>query len=456
MLFSRGKKASAQKANAQDPLVAIDIGTYKVRLIAGMVSDNGEVEVSYYDEVPSQGMVGGSVSDLNALSEVLSGLVQKYEKTTQSKFSHCFVGISGKHIESRNEVGEATVPTHTITEADRENALQHASSIKIADYKHIIHVVPQAYMTDVMRDNFESEKNAYIINPIGMSAMRLSVGVHLIACDEDQENNLRSAVENLSPDAVVDHVIFNGLAAADAVLTQAEKDIGVCLIDFGGGSVNVAVYHDGKLILTFGLGLGGISITKAIATHFGLPLNVSDIIKCDYGVAHSSYLGEGPDLIAVSPLDSDKEEDKVIVLKQTLANVIGYKLSDIFALISNRIDNYSRSIKEPIAIGAGYVITGGVSQTRSIALFAANQLKPKNSKIATFVKTRVGLPRGVVGNYDELNSPECATAIGLLRVGHAMQMEANHNLQMDAERKRQSNVLVKSWRAIKEWMSDEL
>lgn len=456
MLFSRGNKANAKQANAQDPLVAIDIGTCNVRLIAGMVSEKGEITVKYYNERESQGMVNGSVSDLNALSEVISQLVQDYEQETQNTFTHCIVGISGKHIESRNEMGEATVPTHTITENDRKNALQHASSIKIADYKHLIHVIPQAYMTDAMRDNYESEKSAYIINPIGMSAMRLSVGVHLIACDEDQENNLKAAVESLSPDVVVDQVIFNGIAAADAVLTQAEKDIGVCLVDFGGGTVNVAVYNDSKLILTFGLGLGGQSITKEIATHFGLPLKLANVIKCNFGIAHPAFLDESEQtLISISTVDGDTDNDKVLVMPHDLANSICYKLSDIFAMIINRIDNYSRTLKEPIALGAGFVLTGGVSQTRGMAMLATNKLCPKEN-VSFSGKTRVGLPRGVIGDYEQLNTPACATAVGLLRVGYSVMQEENHEQLMAAERKRQSSTIVKAWHSLKDWLSQEL
>lgn len=455
MLFQRNK-ASTNQADTQQPLVAIDIGTCKVRLIAGTVNEKGEVLVSYYNEKDSQGMVNGSVSDLHALSEVLSQLVQNYEQEMNTTFRHCIVGIAGKHIESRNEVGEATVPSHTITENDRKNALQHARSIKIADYKHLIHVIPQAYMTDVMRDNYDSDKSAYIINPVGMSAMRLSVGVHLIACDEDQENNLRSAVESLSPDAVVDQVIFNGVAAADAVLTPAEKDIGVCLIDFGGGTVNVAVYNDGKLILTFGLGLGGDSITKEIATRFGVPLSLSNVVKCNYGVAHSSFLN--PDDQTLISISTTGTEESVVVTRQELATAICYKLSDIFAMITNRIDNYSRSIKEPIALGAGFVLTGGVAQTQGMAILATRKLLAKDNMTISSKprKARVGLPRGVVGDYEVLNTPACATAIGLLRLGHTIQEEENHEQLRAAEIRRKSGSVAKMWHNLKDWLSQEL
>lgn len=456
MLFSKGKKANAQQANAQEPLVALDIGTYKVRLIAGMVGDEGEITVSYYDVKSSYGMKAGSVSDLKQLSDVLSELVHKYESETGNTFTHCFIGISGCHIESRNEVGEATVPTHTITETDRSNALQHARSIKIADYKHIIHSIPQAYMTDVIRDNFESDRNAYIINPIGMSAMRLSVGVHLIACDEDQESNLRSAVESLSQNSVVDHVFFNGYAAAEAVLTQAEKDIGVCLIDFGGGAVNVSVYNDGKLILTFGINQGGGAVDREIAKRFGTSLGVSDYLKRHYGVSHPCLMDAEQTTLSICTPVSENTEDKVMVPMNNLANVICYKLSDIFAMISNRIENYARSIKEPIMIGGGFVLTGGMANIRGIEQLASSQLGQKDNTMPAPVKIRIGIPRGVIGDYDDLATPDCATAVGLLRIAHSVQQDENHKRMLADERKRQSNVIVKGWNAFREWMSDEL
>lgn len=446
------KKASTKEADTQEPLVAIDIGSYRIRLIAGMVSDTGEVDVVYYDERPSQGMFNGSVSDLHALSGVLSDLVQSYESATSNHFKRCMVSIAGKHIESRNEKGEATVPSHTITENDRKNALQHARSIKIADHTHLIHVIPQAYMTDVMRDSYGSDySHDYITNPLGMSAMRLSVGVHLIACDEDQDSNLRAAVEQLSADATVEHVIFTGIASADAVLTQAEKEIGVCLVDLGEGTVNVAVYNDGKLILTFGLSLGGSAITKDIATRFGIPLHIADVVKCRVGTAH--YVPQENDHPMVSI--TTEEEEQLCFMCSDLSGVIIYKLTDIFAMVCNRIDNFARTIKEPIALGAGFVLTGGVANTDELDYFVKKRVKFKEvSSLSN--KVRIGVPRGVKGNYEILNSPESATAVGLLRLGHNILQEENHEQLKAAERKRQNGVIAKTWRTIKDWLSQEL
>lgn len=454
MLFSRGKKANAKQATAKEPLVAIDIGTYTVRLIAGMVTDEDNILVSYYKELPSKGMSNGGVSDLNALSSVLSELVHHYETDTNFKFTNCFIDIGGKSIESVNEIGETTVPSHVVTENDMQNALIHARSIKIDDYKHIIHVVPQAYMTDATKDNYDAEKSPYITNPLGMSAMRLSVGAHLIACDEAQENNLCTAMMSISPDIAVDRVIFKGYAAAEAVLTQSDKDLGVCLIDFGAGTVNVAIYNDGKLILSFGLSEGGDAITREIATRNGLELSVANKVKSVYGAAHPMCIDHNIAYIMVDTIYTPVNNDRAYLTLNNLASAICYKLTDIFAMITNRIDNYSRTIKEPIAFGAGFVITGGVALTTGINMLASNNLAPKD--ILGPRKTRVGLPRGVIGDYAELNSPACATVIGLLRIGHKILQDESLEERLDAERKRQSNAVVKAWYSLKKWVSDEL
>lgn len=442
MIFSKGSKAQAESF-AHDPLVAVDIGSSKIRLLAGEVNDSGEINVIYFKEIPSAGMVNGAVSDLNELSDKLSELVHDYESATEFTFSHCIIGISGRHIMSENELGNATVPTHRVTEQDRQHAIAHASSIKFSDLNHIIHVLPQTYEIDDAKD---------ITNPIGLSAMRLGVVVHLIACNEDQENNLRSAIERLSPNISVDQVIYSGIAAADAVLSQNDKDLGVCLIDYGEGTVDVSVYENSNLVLTFGLEYGGRRMTRDIATRFGVPLRTSEIIKIKHGVAHPGLLDER-EANTILSIPVRHTEEKVLIGRIELANTVGLLLSDTFNQIRNRLELYTRSTGQQLALGAGFVLTGGVAKTVGICRLGSIKLSPQEGSFKVLV--RVGEPRGVITDFDEMLSPDCATVVGLLRFGYAALQDSDKTRRMEEERKRNSNSIVKAVSSFKAWLSRE-
>ncbi len=444
MWFNKGAKARAKHANAQEPLLAMDIGSNKIRLIVGEVNDNGEVNVTYFDECPSDGVLNSSVSDIDKLSNKLSSLIESYEAETEQTFSQCVIGMSGIHIESINYSGEANVPTGKITEIDRNTAIDHAAMYKFSESQHLIHVVPQAYFTK--RDNEVS-------NPIGMSSSYIKVNAHLITCNEDQENDLRAAFERLSSNISIDEVIYNGIAAADAVLSQEQKEIGVCLVDIGGGSTSVAVYDKGKLVMTFGLKLSGNSITQHVATKLNLPLRVAEFAKRTCGLAHPCLLEDGPEFYSVTPKGYS---DPCLISVKELATNIGFELMDITRVVLNRVQGYYKETGQSLALGAGFVITGGVAKTVGIDLLIQATLK--DDKVKTVVN--IGKPRGVTYEGDEeeaakLDSPEWATAIGLLRVAYSMEQDRQRRREAVDAYKSQSGTVAKTLSWIKAWLAKE-
>lgn len=451
MWFNKKGKTDNKKDNDPEKLLALDIGTYKIRLIEGSVTPEGEILITYFSEKESAGMKRSAVSDLNLLTKVISELAGEYEERTNKKFAHCIVGISGLYTVSRNEFGETTVPSHTVTETDRKNVLQHAGAISLGDNMHIMHVIPQGYMTDSMND--DSQNN--VSNPVGLRTMRLRAGVHLIACNEDRENDLRRAVEQVSADACADFMVCSGLAAADAVLSNEDKEIGVCVIDIGEGSTNIVLYHDGKLVMSCGIQPSGNDITRKISADCGITLNDSDYIKRDFGVAHIKYVSEDDPSILVQPPSPVNSDDVITITRECLAGNINYSLTNLLNIAKNRIEEYSNANKEPFMIGAGFVLTGGTAQLRNITAVASTNLAP--TKIPMAVRTRIGLPRSISKNsVTMLNSPEYATAVGLLKRGFIQRSEENAELRMLAERKRQSQGISKLARTIKDWLSSEL
>ena len=445
MFLFKGKKVSTTQDPDQDPLVAIDIGSSKIRLIAGEPAPDNKIKINYYAEKPSVGVSNSTISDLDKLTQKLAEMVREYEESGKL-FSHCSLGISGRYIDFKNRDGYATVPTHTVTELDRDNAIENASAMKLSDNQKILSSIPQDFKINEVTD---------IINPVGMKASRLDVSVHVITCSENQEQNLRSAITTLSPRFNVDHVIFNGIAAADAVLLQEEKEMGVCLINFGASSIDVAVYDRGKLIISFGLDKGGINVTRDIAINHGIPLTTAEYLKLTYGIAHPMLLTDKEQgMLLGVPVNNDKKGDTVCISRKDLAYTIGVSLCDPFRQISGRLErlNNGNKIKSNFTLGAGFVITGGVAGTQGIGSLAFNFLRP-NIKGARNV--RVAAPRDIITDREELLSPECATAVGLLKLGLFLDSEEERRQKSNNERKSSNNVFSRVANWTKDWLSNE-
>ena len=438
---NKSKTAAIERGTERSLLIGIDIGTSWLRLIAGTVDADGAVTVRFYREVKSSGMNAGSVSDLFALSDALTLLMQDVEPKLGHALDHCLLGIAGRHIESRNEHGTATVQNRIVSRVDRDHCIENARSVKLTEGNHIIHVIPQFYTCD---------NGSEIINPIGLSAMRVEVQVHIISCSRDQENNLRSAIQRVSSDVMIDRFVFTGIAAADAVLSLDDKNIGVCLIDYDAGTVNVAVYDRQRLIISFGLERGGNAITRAIALRYGLPLSLAEEIKCKYGAASSTLLSESDRKMSlqVSVGGADGQDEKVFISKADLADVIASGLQDVFNAVSDQIEHCSRDMGIVLNLGAGFVLTGGVAKTRSIEKLATLALSPNGYDL---VKVKVGNPRGVTWCDDSPVGPDKAVSVGLLRFGRS-DLDDRLQGEQGAQQEKGSSL----WAKIKEWFHKEL
>ncbi len=430
----------ARSGNAGEVLIAFDLGSSKLRLAAGEVAPDGAVRLIYFKEAPSFGINSGAVSDLSALAEALKFLAQDFESVTGIKITRCIMGIAGRHIYSRNTHGTATVQGRMISLTEKNAAIENARSVKDMNEggKHIIHVIPQQFAVD---DN-------EVDNPIGLHALRLDVDVHLISCNKDQENNLRSAIARLSSEAAVEFTAYNGIAAADAVLTEDEKDIGVCLIDYGAGTVNVAVYERKKLILSFGLQRGGNEISRQIATRYGLPQLQAEKIKYKYGVAHRDLLNDNErnTIVGVSVRVDGVVEEKVEIPMDSLAELMTTYILDISHSVHDFIEAYTRSAGMVLNLGAGIVLTGGMANVRGIdRLFSS-------SFSSSYVKVKIGTPRQVEKAESLDLGPESAVAIGLLRCAREKLNERQSVADENAGKGVGRNVLDR----IRRWIRTEL
>lgn len=409
-------KMNVGKRNSSDLYVAFDIGSSRIRLAAGYVDDDLQVEVIYYNECKSQGVQKATISNLSLLSKRLTLLSQDFLEKTGFDISHCILGISGKHIESKNEQNYTLVSGNRVSLKDVKGLLTSISHVKTQEGYHLIHTEPQVFLVD----NYEVE------NPVDLNTTRLEVKVHVIACLSDQEKNLRDAIGKVSSNIKVDAIAYNGLVASDLVLTEAEKEIGVIFLDIGAGAINVALYDRKKLVQTFALGIAGNDIIHHIATTYGIPFVDAESILVNH--ARASY-----DILTPEELNNSLRlkanfaqdvENEVIIPYDDLTKRIELCLKTIFNRIRDRIDNfYKDNPGANLSLGAGAVVSGGLANLKGLDYILRKELAPYNVPIN---KWRKGYARGVnvnsnaivrtIDNKDNaLAQPDKVVVLGLLR-----------------------------------------
>ncbi len=419
-LFRRSnanERRSEEHPVAGDLIFAFDLGSSTVRLTAAEVDENGVVCIRGYREQVSQGIKGGSVIDINALSMTLSELTREFEGAYSVHIERCVVGVPGTFISSSNQFGSATVKGSSVTTADQEAAIENARSganFNDSEYDRL-HTVLQNYIT---------ENSNEIINPIGQFAKRLNVEVHVVALKRSHAMNVSNVFYSLRPELRSPSFIYTGIAAADAVLTESQKELGVCLIDIGAGTTNVAVYDNRKLMLTFGLDRGGEGITQQISKTFGLPRNIAEELKKEMGVATTMALTEEQRNQIINVNIGDTEHPQPIpVPYMDLSICINKHLSDIFRLVTDRIQRIALEKKLTLNLSAGFVITGGVANTNGIeTLFSEQDASPYNTG-ALANRVHVGKPRaveikdlsGAQLDLETMTKPQQAVTIGMIR-----------------------------------------
>lgn len=448
---SRSSTAHLGQKKGNETLCAVDLGSSRVRIAAGRVSNDMQLEILGFSEVPSAGIIKGAVTDISKLSQVLSGLLISFNEKYGISSNRYLVGVAGSFIESCNERGTATVQSGVITLADRNRAIENARagiSFNGNEFE-IVHVIPQ---------NFITETSAEIQNPVGQYAKRLEVNTHIIGCSKMQARNLCHVFTQLSSDFSVECLAYNGIAAADSVLTDGEKEIGVCLIDIGAGTVDVAIYDNKRLIFSFGFNEGGEYITTTIAKEYGISMKAAEQVKIQFGVADQRFLTEEEQssIVEVPMIDNFTGiMNTVRISRYQLAASINRILRDIFRRIFDRITGFINSGKyNSLNLGAGYVITGGVAKTKFIERLLYESDMYGNYQEGTNAKIRVGHPLGVVSNLENrqiLGESDKAVVLGLLRCGKRAALE-RQRMENDG-----SGASVGSaWKRFKLWIDREL
>jgi cell division protein FtsA len=366
----------------------LDIGTTKVVALVGSV-EHGIIEIIGMGKAPSHGLEKGVVVDIGETTQSIKRAVEEAENMADVKIDSVYAGISGKHINSINNSGTVSISrdSRIITADDVRRVLETAQAIQIPPDSELIHVIPRQYIVDGQDG---------ITDPVGMTGTRLEVDVHIVTGSITAVHNIRRCVENLGIN--VDQIVLQPLASSYAVLNQAEKDLGVVLMDIGGGTTDIAIFRNGDIWFSKVLPIAGEQLTNDITVGLKVSREEAERIKLTEGLPHidEATADERLDITTIG------DEHKV-VSKRKLAKIIEPRLEELFDLAMGEIEDAGYRDLVP----AGIVLTGGTALLRGLPTFVQNRYN---------ISVRRGKnPQGIHGLSDIVESPIYATVIGLLK-----------------------------------------
>jgi cell division protein FtsA len=374
-------------------VAAIDVGTTKIVTLLGKRNENKKLEIVGFTRSNSRGIRRGEVLNPEEASNVVRDTIIDLQKRTGVIFSEVFVGIAGQHIrivKSRNYINRASYDD-SITAKDIEQLKHDANNIALDEGKEIIHILPQSYIVDNETD---------IFNPIGMLGKRLEANFNIVVGNIDSIKRIKKCIHQTG--LTIKEIVLEPLASADAVLYDEEREAGVALVDIGGGTTDVAVFHDNVLRHSAVIPFGGYVVTKDIKDACGLSETVAEEVKLQFGVALSEAAEENK--VIVIPAKIPGREPKEISIRN-LAHIIQARMEEIIDGIMFQIQNSGCADK----LGCGIVITGGGAMLRHLKeLF----------RFRTGMDVRMGYPgEHLDGESENINEPCYATGVGLLMKG---------------------------------------
>ena len=378
-------------------VVGLDIGTSKVAAIVGEVNPEGELEIIGIGSHQSRGLKKGVVINIESTVQSIQRAVEEAELMSGRQIDSVYAGIAGSHIRSINSHGIVAVRDRDreVYPQDVERVIDAAQAMAIPADQKILHILPQEYIID----NQEGIKE-----PLGMSGVRLEAKVHLVTCAVNAAQNIEKCIERCG--LTVNDMILEQLASSYAVLTDDERDLGVCLVDIGGGTTDIAVFTGGAIRHTAVIPIAGDQVTNDIAMALRTPTQYAEDIKMKYACA-LTQLARADETIKV-PGVGDKPMKELS--RQALAEVVEPRYDELFTLIQAEL---RRSGFEEL-VAAGIVLTGGASKMEGVIDLAEEIFH---------MPVSLGLPRNVAGLKDIVRNPVYATGVGLLQYGKQREEE---------------------------------
>jgi cell division protein FtsA len=374
------------KRSDRNLLVGLDVGTSKVVAIVGEIKVDGALEIIGIGSHPSRGLKRGVVVDIESTVQSIQRAVEEAELMAGCEIHAVYAGIAGSHVRSLNSHGIVAIKDKEVGQGDVERVIDAAKAVAIPADQKIIHVLPQEYIIDAQEG---------IRDPIGMSGVRLEAKVHIVTGADSAAQNIVKCVQRCG--LSVDDIVLEQLASSHAVLTEDEKDLGVCVVDIGGGTTDIAVFGGGAIRHTAVIPIAGDQVTNDIAVSMRTPTQYAEDIKIRFACALSQLAN--PDETIEVPSVGDRPPRRLA--RQTLAEIVEPRYEELFTLVR---DELRRSgLEEQVA--TGIVLTGGSAKMEGAIELAEEVFH---------MPVRLGVPQHVTGLVDVVSNPIHATGVGLL------------------------------------------
>lgn len=403
-------------AKREELVVGLDIGTTKIACIVGELTDEG-IDIIGVGTHPSTGLKKGVVVHIDETVRSIQRAVEEAEHMAGVEITQVYAGIAGAHIKSLNSQGVWAVKDREVKDTDVAAVLEQAKAINIPQDREIIHVLPQEYTID-HQDGIKE--------PLGMSGVRLEVKAHLVTASVTSAQNIIKCCHRCG--LQVADVVLEPLASAEAVLHDDEKELGVALVDIGGGTTDIAVFVDGAIVHTGVLPVGGHQLTNDIAVGVRSPHSEAERIKHKYGCAMMSMVGED-EMMDVPSVGGRPARQ---IRRQGLCAVIEPRVEEIFTLVRQDLEKAGWAER----LASGMVITGGSTLLDGM---------PELAELVTAMQVRRGIPKGMGGLVDVVKNPSYATGAGLVLYG-----AKNHEVMHFARSAEKRTV----WQRMRNWFGE--
>ena len=400
----------------QNLIVGLDIGTSKIVAIVAELQPDSSVKVIGLGQHVSRGLKKGVVVNIDSTMQAIQRALEEAELMADCKISTVFTGIAGSHIKSLNSHGMVKIKEAEVTQADVDRVVDTARAIALPSDQQILHILTQEFIIDGQED---------VREPLGMSGMKLEVKVHIVTGAVSAAQNIMKCIKRCGIE--VSDLILQPLASSAAVLTEDEKELGVCLVDIGGGTTDIAVFKNGAIRHTAVVPIAGDQVTNDIAVAFRTPTQAAEDIKIKYGCA-LRQLADPREVVEVPGVDG-REPRQLSV--QTLAEVIEPRVVELYEFVLSELRR--SGLEEMIA--SGIVITGGSSMMKGMVELGEEIFH---------TPVRLGLPRYVGGLSEVVSNPRYATGVGLVIMG---KQQVERHIQRNLEVSSLSSILerMKAW-----------
>ena len=372
----------------EQAVVALDVGTTKVCVLIGEIEPDRALNIVGVGTAASRGMRKGVVVNIDEVASSITEAIDQCVRISGYRVDSAFVGVTGSHIQGLNTKGVIAVSSSAqeIVPGDVDRAMEAARVQAISADREVLHVLPRGYTLDGQEG---------VRDPVGMSGHRLEAEIHIVTAATTALHNLVRAVRRAGVN--IDAPVLQALAAAEAVLQPAEREAGVALVDIGGGTTDIAIFHNLGVAYTSTLPVGGSHITNDLALGLRAPMSLAEEVKIQYGSAVASEF-ETDDVVELKTYDN---EDGEPVSRRLIAEIVESRMQEIFALVRRDVERAGFGRLLP----AGVVLTGGTADLRDIR---------KLGREALGMPVRVGRPSGVIGLTDTVTRPAYAASVGLL------------------------------------------